>query len=71
MIKAESIKDTRLKSDTVRIRCNVETRMPNNLIPIAEEVFVAELVAIFKQLAKIDPNIILDAMEAYKEELRK
>ena len=70
MIKAESIKDKRLKSDKVRIRCNVVTSMPDNLISVAEEVFTAELAAIFKHLYKINPYIITDAMEAYMEELR-
>ena len=70
MIKVESIKDKRLKSDTVRIRCNVETSMPDNLLSVAEDVFIAELLAIFKQLYKINPYIITDAMEAFKEELK-
>ena len=70
MIKAESIKDKRPMSDGFRIRCNVEIGMPANLGSVAEDVFIAELVAIFKQLYKINPYIILDAMEAFKEELR-
>ena len=70
MIKAESIKYKRLKSDTFRIRCNVETSMPDNLLSVAEDVYMAELMAIFKQLYKINPYIVLDAMEAFEEELR-
>ena len=71
MIKAESIKDKRPMSDGFRIKCEVKIGMPDNLIPVAEEVFTAELVAIFKQLERIDPEILLDALEAYREELKK
>lgn len=57
-------------SDGYRIKCSVEIGIPDNLFPVAEEVYIAELVAIFKQLYKINPYIILDALEAFKEELR-
>lgn len=71
MIKVESIKDNRFKSDAVKIRCNVKISMPDNLMPIAEEVYIAELVTIFKQLERIDPEILLVALEDYMEELKK
>lgn len=71
MIKAESIKDKRPMSDGYRIRCSVEIGMSENLRLVAEEVFTAELVAIFKQLERINPEILLDALEAYKEEIGK
>lgn len=70
MIRAESMKDYRVKSDAVQIRCNVKIGVPDNLLPIAEEVFIAELVAIFKQLDKINPEILLDALEIYREGLK-
>ena len=38
MIRAESMKDYRVKSDAVQIRCNVKIGVPDNLLPIAEEV---------------------------------
>ena len=71
MIRAKSIKDKRPMSDGYRIKCSVEIGMPDNLLSVAEEVYIAELVAIFKQLYKINPYIITDAMEAFKEELKK
>lgn len=70
MIKVESIKDNRFKSDAVKIRCNVKISMPDNLMPIAEKVYTAELVSIFKQLERTDPEILLGALEVYKEELK-
>ena len=71
MIKAESIKDIRPMSDgCYKIKCKVETSIPDDLGSVAEEVFTAELVSIFKQLERIDPEILLDALEVYKEELK-
>ena len=66
MIKAESIKDKRPMSNGFRITCKVSTSMPDNLIPVANEVFIAELVAIFKQLHTIGLQILLDALECYR-----
>lgn len=71
MIKAESYK---VKDEEYRtVLCiNVITSLddddddPNG---IGKEIFKAELVSIFKQLHTIDPEIILDALELYKEEL--
>lgn len=71
MIKAESIKDKRPMSDGYRIKCKVEIGIPDNLSSVSGDVFIAELVSIFKQLERIDPEILLDALEVYTEELKK
>lgn len=68
MIKVESIKDKRT-SYGVRVKVRVETSIPDDLILVSNEVFVSELVAIFKQLHTINPQILLDALEVYREDL--
>ena len=68
MIKAESIKDERT-SYRVRVQIKVETSIPDDLVTVADDVFVAELASIFKQLHTINPQILLDALEVYREDL--
>ena len=46
------------------------TSINEDLKDIADEVLRSELVAIFKQLHKIDPEILLDALEVYEEGLK-
>ena len=69
MIKVESTKYRKTPCGGIRVKVRVETSIPDNLIQVAKEVYTSELVAIFKQLHTIDPQILLDALECYREEL--
>lgn len=51
-------------------KIHVETSINEDLKDLAEEVLTFELVAIFKQLHTIDPEILLDALEVYQEVLK-
>lgn len=68
MIEAKSYK---VKDEEYRtiLGIKVITSIDDDLNGIGKEIFKAELVSIFKQLHTIDPKIILDALELYKEEL--
>lgn len=68
MIEAKSYK---VKDEEYRTVLGVKviTSLDDDLNGIGKEIFKAELVSIFKQLHTIDPEIILDALELYKEEL--
>lgn len=68
MIKAESYKVEDGEYRTL-LQIKVTTSLDDDLKGIGKEIFKAELVSIFKQLHTIDPEIVLDALELYKEEL--
>lgn len=68
MIKAESYKVKDEECRTV-LSIKVTTSLDTDLNGIGKEIFKAELISIFEQLHTIDPEIILDALELYKEEL--
>ena len=70
MIKAESCIVKASKAGRRNIKIHVVTSINDNLKDIADEVLRSELVAIFKQLYKIDPEILLDALEIYREGLK-
>ena len=69
MIKAETLV---LRADGVRtdIRIKVKTSIDDDVKDIGEEILKAELVSIFKQLDKIDSEILLDALEIYERGLK-
>jgi hypothetical protein len=67
MIKAESRLVKASRAGRRNIEIHVVTSINENLKDIADEVLRSELVAIFKQLYKIDPEILLDALKVYEE----
>lgn len=69
MIKAESY-TVKARADRRNLKIHVVTSINEDLKDIGKEVLTSELVAIFKQLHNIDPEILLDAMEIYTEDLK-
>lgn len=70
MIKVESRLVNVSRAGKRNIEIHVVTSINEDLKDIADEVLRSELVAIFKQLHKIDPEILLDALEVYEEGLK-
>ena len=68
MIKAESypIKHRANRRD---IKIHVVTSINDDLKDIGKGILTSEVVAIFKHLHTIDPEILLDALEIYTEDL--
>lgn len=52
-----------------RLQGSVQIDVPKQLKPVAKIVLTQELGQVLKSLHEIDPEIILDALEIYKEEL--
>lgn len=69
MIKAESY-TVKARANKRDLKIHVVTFINEDLKDIAAEVLTSELVAIFKQLHTIDPEILLDALEIYTEGLK-
>ena len=70
MIKAESyinIKD----DDMAKLSIRVATSIRDDMADLGTRVFKAELVSIFKQLDTIDPDILIDALEIYTEDIKE
>ena len=68
MIKAESY-IVKSRADIKDIEIKVVTAINDDLKYIGKEILTSELVSIFKQLHTIDPEILLDALEIYTEDL--
>ena len=56
--------------DNMKLHCAVVIAVPEQLKPIAKEVFTYELAEILKTMDKIDPDIIIDAMKILTEEVK-
>lgn len=69
MIKAESYINTK-DDGMAKLSIRVDTSITYDMEDLGVRVFKAELVSIFKQLDSIDPDILLDALEIYTEEIR-
>ena len=70
MIKAESHIDTRIDGQT-KLKIGVTTSITDDMAGLGVRVFKAELVSIFKQLDTIDPDILIDALEIYTENIKE
>lgn len=68
MIKAESY-TVKAGAHRKNLRVKVVTAIDDDLKDIGDEILKVELVSIFKQLHTIDPEILLDALEIYTEDL--
>ena len=68
MIRAVSYA-SKVGANRTTLTIEVVTSVNDDMVDIAPDVFKAELVSIFKQLNTIDPEILLDALEIYKEGL--
>lgn len=68
MIKSESF-TVKTGAHLTKFKIKVTTGIDDDLKDIGVEVLKSELVAIFKQLDTIDPEILLDALEIYMEDL--
>ena len=44
--------------------------IPAILDDMRHEILAAELTVVFKELHEVDPEILLDALESYKEDLK-
>lgn len=70
MIKAESYIDTR-DDGRAKLSIRVATSITDDMADLGARVFKAELVSIFKQLDTIDPDILIDALEIYTEDIKE
>ena len=69
MIKAESYINTK-DDGMAKISIRVVTSITDDMADLGVRVFKAELVSIFKQLDTIDPDILMDALEIYTEDIK-
>lgn len=69
MIKAESY-ISKKGSHKIWLNVAASTSISDDMKDMGAIVLKAELVSIFKQLDTIDPEILLDALEIYTEDLK-
>ena len=69
MIKAESY-ISKKGSHKIWLKVAVSVSISDDMKDMGARVLKAELVSIFKQLDTIDPEILLDALEIYTEDLK-
>lgn len=69
MIKANTVMKSSIDG-SMKLEGSVMIDVPKQLKPVAQIVLTQELYQILSSLNKIDPEIILHAMETYMEEIQ-